>query len=496
MKFSRMLGIALGAALAVGSASAQSWSPVHNVPNIGAGAMQLLTDGRVLIHDESGNTGTWGNWWTLTPDNTGNYANGTWAQVATMPAGYGPLYFASAILPDGRYIVEGGEYNLGHDAFTNKGAIYDPVANTWTSVTPPAGWAQIGDAASVVLSNGTWMLGSCCNSPVTTALLNPSNLTWTTTGTGKFDVYDEEGLTLLPGGKVLDVDAYVFRYQGTGMNWETYDPTSGSWTSQGNTPAQYWDSANGCGGSGHASFEEGPAVLMPNGTVFQTGANSCGAGHTGIYSVSGNSWTAGPDFPGTQDMADAPAALETNGNVMMFASPGIFGGPGQFFEWNGSSLGTLPNPPNSTNDSSYFGHLLMLPTGQIMFTDFSNDVELFASAGSTYSGWQPTLILSSAIFSRGQSYTLHGFKFNGASQNNAYGDDFQDATNYPLARFTNIASGHVVYARTHGMNAMTVGYVGPAFAQVDIPATLETGPTQLQVVVNGIASPDYTIGIH
>jgi hypothetical protein len=491
-----MLGIALGAALAVGSASAQSWSPVHNVPNIGAGAMQLLTDGRVLIHDESGNTGTWGNWWTLTPDNTGNYANGTWAQVATMPAGYGPLYFASAILPDGRYIVEGGEYNLGHDAFTNKGAIYDPVANTWTSVTPPAGWAQIGDAASVVLSNGTWMLGSCCNSPVTTALLNPSNLTWTTTGTGKFDVYDEEGLTLLPGGKVLDVDAYVFRYQGTGMNWETYDPTSGSWTSQGNTPAQYWDSANGCGGSGHASFEEGPAVLMPNGTVFQTGANSCGAGHTGIYSVSGNSWTAGPDFPGTQDMADAPAALETNGNVMMFASPGIFGGPGQFFEWNGSSLGTLPNPPNSTNDSSYFGHLLMLPTGQIMFTDFSNDVELFASAGSTYSGWQPTLILSSAIFSRGQSYTLHGFKFNGASQNNAYGDDFQDATNYPLARFTNIASGHVVYARTHGMNAMTVGYVGPAFAQVDIPATLETGPTQLQVVVNGIASPDYTIGIH
>jgi hypothetical protein len=326
--------------------------------------------------------------------------------------------------------------------------------------------------------------------------LNPSSLTWTTTGTGKFDVYDEEGLTLLPGGKVLDVDAYVFRYQGTGMNWETYDPTSGAWTSQGNTPAQYWDSANGCGGAGHASFEEGPAVLMPNGTVFQTGANSCGAGHTGIYSVSGNSWTAGPDFPGTQDMADAPAALETNGNVMMFASPGIFGGPGQFFEWNGSSLGTLPNPPNSTNDSSYFGHLLMLPTGQIMFTDFSNDVELFASAGSTYSGWQPTLILSSAIFSRGQTYTLHGFKFNGASQNNAYGDDFQDATNYPLARFTNIASGHVVYARTHGMNAMTVGYVGPAFAQVDIPATLETGATQLQVVVNGIASPNYTIGIN
>ena len=51
---------------------------------------------------------------------------------------YGPLYFASAVLPDGRYIIEGGEYNNGNDAWTKLGAIYDPVANTWTSVTPPS----------------------------------------------------------------------------------------------------------------------------------------------------------------------------------------------------------------------------------------------------------------------------------------------------------------------------------------------------------------------
>ncbi len=75
--------------------------------------MALLTDGRVLVHDESGNSGTWGNWWTLTPDINGNYATGTWKQVATMPSGYGPLYFGSAVLPDGRYIAEGGEYNNG-----------------------------------------------------------------------------------------------------------------------------------------------------------------------------------------------------------------------------------------------------------------------------------------------------------------------------------------------------------------------------------------------
>ena len=85
----------------------------------------------------------------MTPDTSGNYATGTWTQVATMPSGYAPLYFGSAVLPDGRYIAEGGEYNNGQDAWTTKGAIYDPVANTWTSVAPPSGWNSIGDSPSV-----------------------------------------------------------------------------------------------------------------------------------------------------------------------------------------------------------------------------------------------------------------------------------------------------------------------------------------------------------
>jgi len=38
--------------------------------------------------------------------------NGTWLQLASLPPGYSPLYFASAVLPDGRLIVEGGEFNF------------------------------------------------------------------------------------------------------------------------------------------------------------------------------------------------------------------------------------------------------------------------------------------------------------------------------------------------------------------------------------------------
>ena len=56
MKLLRMLGVSVLALAAVSVVNAQSWTAVQNVPNIGAGAIALLTDGRVLVHDESGNT--------------------------------------------------------------------------------------------------------------------------------------------------------------------------------------------------------------------------------------------------------------------------------------------------------------------------------------------------------------------------------------------------------------------------------------------------------
>jgi hypothetical protein len=177
-------------------------------------------------------------------------------------------------------------------------------------------------------------------------------------------------------------------------------------------------------------------------------------------------------------------------------SPGIFERGAVFLEWNGSSFNQVPSPPNASTDSSYFGHFLMLPTGQIMFTDVSNDIELFNSAGSNYTGWDPELLkVSPRVVTRGHSCTLTGSKFNGASQNNSYGDDFQDATNYPLVRLTNVISGHVFYARTHDHSTMAVGYIGPSSTRADIPVEIETGLTNVQVVVNGIASQNYVVTI-
>jgi len=493
MKLLRMLPFAT-VLLCAALASAQSpWQPVNNVPNIGAGAMELLTDGSVMVHDESGNNGTWGHWWKLTPDINGNYATGTWTQMATMPSNYGPLYFGSAVLPDGRMTVEGGEYNFGSSSWTKLGAIYDPLANAWTPVNPPSGWNNIGDAQTAVLSNGTLMQANCCSKQQ--ALFDAATLTWTATGTGKFDENDEEGWSLLPGGKVLTVDAYVNAYNGTATGSEIYDPSSGTWSSAGSTIVQLWDSANGCGGSGAASYEEGPMVLRPDGTVFATGANRCAAGHTSVYKVSSGTWTAGPDFPGSLNIADGPGVLLPNGKVLVMTSPGIFGTGAVFFEWDGSSLTQVSGPPAAGGDSSYYGHLLVLPTGQIMFTDFSNDVELYNSTG-VYPGIAPSLLPTTAVLHHGNTYTIFGNRFNGASQAGAYGDDYQAATNYPLVRITNKGTGHVFYARTHDHSTMAVGYAGPTYTKVDIPAGIETGASTVEIVVNGIPSQKYNIGIN
>src|SRR5215470_8133470 len=217
--------------------------PVIDYTDCGPGNPILLTDGTVMLQDDGCQ-----DWWRLTPDQFGSYVNGTWTQLASTPAGYSPLYHSSAVLPDGRVIIEGGEYNFLNAVWTNLGAIYDPQTDTWTMVNPPTGWSTIGDAQGVVLFDGTFMQANCCTNQA--ALLDLNSFTWTPTGSGKFDVNDEEGWTLLPSNHVLTVDAYVFSYDSNGTNSEIYDPQTGSWSSAGSTIVQLWDSATHCGGRG------------------------------------------------------------------------------------------------------------------------------------------------------------------------------------------------------------------------------------------------------
>jgi len=77
----------------LGIVSAQSWTPLTNQPTFSASNAYILTDGRVMVQDTAAQ-----DWWALTPDANGSYQNGAWSQLASLPAGYSPLYYASAVL--------------------------------------------------------------------------------------------------------------------------------------------------------------------------------------------------------------------------------------------------------------------------------------------------------------------------------------------------------------------------------------------------------------
>lgn len=518
------------------SSAASPWQPVKNPPPFppnecngfgaypGGGNPLLLTDGSVIIQDAG-----CPDWVRLTPDSSGSYANGTWTQIASLPAGYSPLYHSSAVLPDGRVIIMGGEYNYYQGLYfvpiwTAEGAIYDPLANVWTSVAPPPFFdvletsfsppltfppifAQtIGDAQSIVLPNGVYMQADCCTKQA--ALLDAKTLTWTPTGAGKYDINDEEGWTLLPNGEVLTVDAYVpvgFPYIPNGTNSELYDYRTGTWHSAGSTIVQLWDSGLTCGElkapSPTPTFEVGPAVLRADGTVFATGANTCadGTGSTAIYDSHNRHWRRGPVFPeidGVTDIniADGPASWEPNDKVLVQASPSYGLPPSFFFEWDGKHLNQVPGPPNAPIEGSYVGDMLLLPTGQILFTDdISTDIELYTPTITNEDRQfqrkiAPEIVFAPLEVTPGGSYQIDGFLFNGVTLGAVYGDDVQAATNYPLVRITNLRTSHVFYSRTHDHSSMAVASPALVSTHFDVPSDQKRGPSLLQVVANGIAS--------
>ncbi|MHB1089062.1 MAG: Kelch repeat-containing protein, partial [Acidimicrobiales bacterium] len=481
------------------AAASSGWQPLTNVPSsINPGVMLLLTDGSVLVQDQGPNNAGTGNWWKLTPNSRGDYLNGTWRRIASMPAGFGPMYAASAVLPDGRVIVEGGELNLGIGTATNLGALYDPVANTWTSLTPPNGgagnWSAIADAPSVVLANGTFMIGSADFSQTKDqAVLNASTLTWSTTGANKADGNGEEGWSLLPNGKVLTVDTWL----PSTNNSEIYDPATGSWSSAGATPVPLIDPSSG---PANNEGEIGPQLLMPNGNVFAEGSN----GNTAIYDSTTGTWATGPTIPkvdGVQyDASDASSAILPNGDVLMDASPGNYRPPSHFFIFNGRSITQIPDPPAVTasrTSGSNSGYMLVLPTGQILFNDRSGSrsMAIYTATASSNRAWSPQVTTVPTSLNAGGTFTVSGTQLNGLTQGAAFGDDWQMSTNYPLVRITNRATGAVVYARTTGMTSMSVAPGQASSAQFTLPSRIQNGPSSLAVVASGFASSPVSVTV-
>jgi hypothetical protein len=458
-----------------GLSLAQSLQTLVHQPPDGAGIGFLLTDGTVMVQ---GNQGS--DWAKLTPDKSGSYVNGTWTKLASLPSGYVPDAFASAVLADGRLVIIGGEYNNGAFSLTNKGAIYDPKKDTWTALGHPKGWGYIGDSPSAVLPDGRFVVGRKLDHRI--AAMDPATLKWTElSDAGKSDFNAEEGWTLMPDGSVLTFDVKNAPHS------ERYIPSKQKWVSAGSTIVDLHSPyQGGCipygGGCYAPPGEVGPGVLRPDGTVFATGSGSNGGngpGHTSVYDPSTGKWTPGPDFPNDDNAGDSFAVLLPNGNVLVLGFLSLY-------DFDGTNL--TPDPVGAV------APILVLPTGQV-FAE-GNSVEVYNPVGTYQQAWAPVITAFPKSVARGSTYKISGQQFNGLSQAAAFGDEFQTATNYPLVRITNKASHHVFYAKTHDHSTMGVATgTATVFTNFDVAAGIETGASTMEVVANGIPSKPVNITV-
>ncbi|MBV9057091.1 MAG: hypothetical protein JO351_10710, partial [Candidatus Eremiobacteraeota bacterium] len=347
----------------------------------------------------------------------------------------------------------------------------------------PVGWNWIGDSPGTVLADGRFLVGDKLHR--WDATLDPKTLQWTRmSDAGKSDENAEEGWTLLADGTVLTADT---RHA---PNSERYDPAAQRWRSAGSTIVDLHSPTptKGCLRYGAApkdcyypAGEIGPAILRPGGTVFYTGSYSTKgnrAGHTAIFystGPKGGTWAAGPDFPNGDNAGDSFAVLEPSGNVL------VYGSSGATYEWNGATFTEIPQLRG-------VGSPLLLPTGQIMLLAAS-EIVLYTPSGSPDPRWAPTISSFPTSVTAGTTYKISGRQFNGLSQASSFGDEFQNATNYPLVQIRNDKSHRVYYARTHDHSTMGVATGRKrVWTYFDVPADIESGASTLEVIANGIAS--------
>jgi Kelch motif len=542
--------------------AAGSWTTLTNLsPEFPGSTMVLMTDGTVLV--TAFNTST-GDWMRLTPDSHGNYANGTWSMVAPMSTPR--LYFASNMLQDGRLWVLGGEYSGAGlpSNWSSTGEIYDPVANTWSPITPypnesgcPLSHsACFGDDPSMLLPGGNILAGDLLRN--TPHIYNIATNSWSAAGTKVYnDSSDEEGWAKLPDGTVLTYDLFQ-SIRTNGSYAETYNPTTNTWTSI--SPSD--GTANGFIpqlSSSAVGEELGPVLRLHDGRVLVLGAT----GHTALYTQATNTWAAGPDIMGTLNgnpalfgADDAPGAVLPNGHVIFTAdagpSPvtttgnvttgsniitaipstalfqvgwavsgsgipngstissvdsssqvhisqnatathagdaltfgGIFSNPVQLFDFDPTSntISALsPAIPDAslTGKPAYVTRMLVLPTGQVLFSDDSRQFYVYTPGGPVDPLVRP--VVDSVVYNGSGVFTLTGRQLNGLNAGSAYGDDVESDENYPIVRLIN-ATG-TFYARTTNWSSTGVA-TGASPESVNFTLGAGMTPGNYSLVVSG-----------
>jgi len=450
----------------LGSSAAEAggtWTPLASAPPIGVNHAMLLSDGTVLT--DNGN----GDCCRLTPDIHGGYIHGTWTRFASM--NYSRLFFASQVLTNGNVFVAGGEYGTGR----HHAELFDPLNNAWMNIPDPIPGPAFSDAISETLPNGNVLVapvsqfGGC-------VIYNVFSNNWQTAPSAINQ--NEVCWVKLTNDNIVTIDTGA-------QTSEHYVPSLNQWKPDGNLPVPVY---------GYGA-ELGAGFLLPNGTVFFIGGNTNTAIYTPAATVSGaGTWVAGPPMVfGTNELGavDAPSAMLVNGKILCDLGPvGGFNGPCTFYEYdylaNAFTQVTAPGGGSTFNSAPFVNSMLCLPDGTLLFIGGQNSQSLYVYTpdGVPLPAGKP--VINSITENADGSFHMTGLGLNGISEGAAYGDDEQMASDYPLVRMTNAATGNVYYARTHNWNTTSV-QTGTRVTTTEftLPQNLPAGTYSLVAVANG-----------
>jgi len=399
--------------------------------------------------------------------------------------------------------------------------IYDIALNSWRLVASKVyndrsseeGWVKLDDGTILtydIFESGNRGTGYA-------ERYNPATNVWSSISPGDGTA---AGVLPLLTGSALDHelgpalrlhDGRVFEI---GANGHTalYTPATNSWAAG----PDILDSVSG----GLFGADDAPAAITPNGHVMfaadagPQGVISSGDTNSGssiitdIPSTAGlrAGWlVAGKGIPLNARISsvDSPHQIEltlsaTDTNIgITLQLGGAFSNPTLIFDFDPSAgiinaVSPALTDSNLLYESAFSTRMLVLPTGQVLFSDNGKQLWIYTPDGPVNPALRP--VINQVTYNGGGNFTLVGKQLNGQSAGSAYGDDAQSDENYPIVRLVN-SSGNVYYSRTTNWSSVGVG-LGSGSETVNFRLNSALRPGNYSLVVSGAGMSSYPISIH
>ena len=473
------------------------WVVGTNRPPSGVGPLVLLSNGKILASAQTQDRII--TWWLLSPNENGDYLNGTWSQAAQPPASFNPGGFNAMTLHSGNLLVTAGEAN--YDATIKKSGsfnqvfIYNVKENTWIQKASPVVSGlekpfELSSNPTAELADGR-VIGTTNLYQPPTMVYDEVNDSWTQAGNCCSN--SESGFTLMQNDKVLHIDTTWNKPSKT----QSFDPISGLWLESGYTTQPL------------SVSEIGPAISLMSGKVFATGATQ----FTGLYDPKNNSWETGPTFPKLKNgwimgAADGELAVLPSGNVLINGGGFIFYEsplymsympPAKYYLYNvkENSLTQIIDDPLAAGTTTWAPGISMvvLPNGQILVSH-ANKIAAYRDSGEPDNSWRPIVdSISTTSVTVGEKYSISGRQVSGLTQGTHFGDELQNPTNFPVIRVVNDKTGHVFYGLTSNISSTSIAPMVKASFDFTLGRAIENGNSKLYVIANGIPSAPQKIVI-